>query len=82
MKLVTWNTQWCCGLDGVVDPQRIVDTARALADFDVLCLQEVSQGFDALPGMPGDQPAHIAAALPGWQVFFGAAVDEFGPDGR
>jgi len=27
MKLVTWNTQWCCGLDGVVDPARIVDGA-------------------------------------------------------
>src|SRR6185369_11446453 len=31
MKLVTWNTQWCCGLDGTVSPQRIVEGARALA---------------------------------------------------
>jgi len=77
MRLVTWNTQWCRGLDGVVNPQRILDTARALADFDVLCLQEVAQGFEGLPGAPGDQPAQIAQALPGWQVFFGAAVDEF-----
>jgi len=82
MKLVTWNTQWCCGLDGVVSPQRIVEGARALADFDVLCLQEVSQGFDGLPGAPGDQPAQLAALLPGFQCFFGAAADEFGPDGR
>jgi len=81
MKLVTWNTQWCCGLDGVVSPQRIVDGARALADFDVLCLQEVSQGFDGLRGTPGDQPAQIAALLPGFQCFFGAATDEFDADG-
>ena len=39
MKLVTWNTQWCRGLDGTVSAQRIVDGARAMADFDVLCLQ-------------------------------------------
>jgi len=81
MQLITWNTQWCCGLDGVVSPQRIVDAARALADFDVLCLQEIAEGFDAMPGAPADQPAQIAQALPGWQLFFGAAVDEFRADG-
>jgi len=81
MKLVTWNTQWCCGLDGTVSPQRIVDHARAVADFDVLCLQEISQGFDRLQGAPGDQPAQIAALLPGYRCFFGAAVDEFRGDG-
>ena len=82
MQLVTWNTQWCCGLDGVVSPERIVRTARALADFDVLCLQEIAQGFDGLAGAPGDQPAQLQALLPGFQVFFGAAVDEFARDGR
>ena len=82
MKLITWNTQWCCGLDGTVSPQRIVEGARALADFDVLCLQEIAQGFDRLQGVPGDQPAQLAALLPGFQCFFGAAVDEFAPDGR
>ena len=81
MKLVTWNTQWCCGLDGTVSPERIVDGARALADFDVLCLQEISQGFDGLPGTPGDQPAQLQALLPGFQLFFGAAVDDFSSDG-
>jgi endonuclease/exonuclease/phosphatase family metal-dependent hydrolase len=82
MKLVSWNTQWCCGLDGRVDPQRIVDGARELADFDVLCLQEVAQGFGRLPGAPGDQPAQLAALLPGFRCFFGAAVDEFTSDGK
>ena len=66
MKLVTWNTQWCCGLDGVVSPQRIVEGARSLADFDVLCLQEVSVNYPGLVGNPGhDQPALLAGLLPG-----------------
>lgn len=82
MNLVTWNTQWCCGLDGIVSARRIVDVARALADFDVLCLQEIAQGFGGMPGAPGDQPAEIEALLPGFRVFFGAAVDEFDKDGR
>ncbi|MDB5827117.1 MAG: endonuclease [Variovorax sp.] len=82
MKLVTWNTQWCRGLDDVVDVARIVDGARAMADFDVLCLQEIAQGFESMPGQPGDQPAQLQALLPGFRIFFGAAVDEFAPDGK
>ncbi|MDQ6880698.1 MAG: endonuclease/exonuclease/phosphatase family protein [Pseudomonadota bacterium] len=79
MKLVTWNVQWCCGLDGVVSPPRIVEVARALADFDVLCLQEISVNYPGLQGNPGhDQPAVLRELLPGFQLFFGAAVDEFG----
>lgn len=82
MKLITWNTQWCRGLDGTVSPQRIVEGARAMADFDVLCLQEIASGFDAMPGGPGDQPAQLQALLPGFSLFFGAAVDEFDAQGR
>lgn len=83
MQLVTWNTQWCCGLDGVVSPQRIVQQARALADFDVLCLQEIAVHYPALEGNAGhDQVALLRALLPGYQVFFGAAVDEWTPQGQ
>ena len=83
MKLVTWNVQWCCGLDGQVSVQRIVDEARALADFDVLCLQEVSVAYPGLAGNPGhDQPELLREALPGFSVWFGAAVQERGADGR
>ena len=39
MKLITWNIQWGLGIDGVFSLTRIVDHARQLADFDVLCLQ-------------------------------------------
>jgi endonuclease/exonuclease/phosphatase family metal-dependent hydrolase len=81
MKLVTWNTQWCCGIDGVVSPKRIVDGARAIPgfdDFDVLCLQEIAVNYPRLEGDAGhDQPAQIAQLLPGFQVFFAPAVDEW-----
>jgi endonuclease/exonuclease/phosphatase family metal-dependent hydrolase len=82
MKLITWNAQWCCGIDGIVSPERIVAEARAMADFDVLCLQEIASGFAAMPGAPGDQPVQLQALLPGFQVFFGAAVDEFDAQGQ
>ncbi|HUR88272.1 MAG TPA: endonuclease/exonuclease/phosphatase family protein [Ramlibacter sp.] len=78
MKLVTWNTQWCCGNDGIVSAQRIVDGARALSDFDVLCLQEIAVNYPRLRGdAGGDQPAQIAQLLPGFEVFFAVAVDEW-----
>jgi endonuclease/exonuclease/phosphatase family metal-dependent hydrolase len=83
MKLVTWNTQWCCGNDGTVSPQRIVDGARALADFDVLCLQEISVRYPKLLGNPGhDQVQILRELLPGYQVFYGAAVNEWDANGR
>ena len=80
MKLVTWNTQSCKGLDGKASPERIVEHARTLADFDVLCLQEVADHYTGLTGaFDADQPAAIAALLPGFHLFFGPSVDEFAP---
>jgi endonuclease/exonuclease/phosphatase family metal-dependent hydrolase len=82
MILVTWNIQWCRGVDGRVDPRRIVDTARAIADFDVLCLQEVADNFPGLAGSGGDdQFAAIAALLPGYTAVDGIAVDRHAGDG-
>lgn len=76
MKLVTWNVQWCRGLDGVVDPVRIVHAARAFADFDVLCLQEVARNFPSLAGSAGeDQFAALQQLLPGYGAYFAPAVD-------
>lgn len=81
MILVTWNVQWCRGVDGRVDPQRIVREARALADFDVLCLQEVADGFPH-PRLAGaaddDQFARLASLLPGYAAIAGIAVDHPG----
>ena len=45
MRLLSWNVQWCQGLDGTVDPSRIAGEARRIAEPDVACFQEVSIGF-------------------------------------
>ena len=85
MKLITWNVQWCRGVDGRVDPARIVDEARRLADFDVLCLQEIADNFPGprLAGADdGDQFARIAALLPGCTAVPGIAVDHPAEGGR
>ena len=78
MKLITWNTQWCRGVDHKVDPARIVKHAKAIADFDVLCLQEIASNFPdpRLPGSRGEnQFAALARLLPGYQPVPGVAVD-------
>ncbi|KVL58297.1 endonuclease/exonuclease/phosphatase family protein [Burkholderia territorii] len=76
MRLIDWNVQWGRDADGVVDLPRTIAAARQLGDFDVLCVQEVTRGFGALPGRPGpDQFAELAAVLPGYTV-----VDAIGAD--
>jgi endonuclease/exonuclease/phosphatase family metal-dependent hydrolase len=81
-SLITWNIQWGRGCDGVVDLRRIVETARALADFDVLCLQEVASNFPQLAGNTSeDQPQRLAQLLPGYTPVYGAATDVLAADG-
>src|SRR5512133_972630 len=76
MHLITWNIQWGSGCDGRVALARIVGHARALADFDVLCLQEVADNFPALQGNDErDQFAALAALLPGYTAVEGIALD-------
>ena len=76
MKLVTWNIQWGRGADGRVDLERILAHARRLADFDVLCLQEVSAGYPELPGCDGaDQFRALAERLPEFTAIAGVATD-------
>jgi endonuclease/exonuclease/phosphatase family metal-dependent hydrolase len=81
MNILTWNVQWCCGMDGLVSVERIVRHALQMGEqaggLDVLCLQEIAVNYPDLQGRPGDQPAELKALLPGWQIFFGASVDEF-----
>src|SRR5436190_22717971 len=78
MKLITWNIQWCLGVDGKVDPARIVREAKAFADFDVLCLQEVARNYPGLRGNDRtDQFAKLASLLPGFTAVEGVAVDDF-----
>ena len=82
MKLITWNIQWGLGVDGRVDLGRIIETARAMADFDVLCLQEVTRNYPGLSGNDGgDQFAALANLLPDFHAIEGIAVDRH-TDGR
>ena len=83
MKIITWNVQWFCGLDGVIDIARVVEDARDMADFDVICMQEVAVNYPRLDGDAShNQPEILKTLLPGFEVFFGAAVDELSPDGK
>jgi endonuclease/exonuclease/phosphatase family metal-dependent hydrolase len=81
MQLVTWNIQCGKGCDGVVDLARIVATAKSLADADVFCFQEVSDGFGGLDGGT-DQSAQLAALLPGHQPVFRPAVEAVDGEGK
>ena len=83
MKLITWNIQWGLGMDGRLDLVRVVAEARRLADCDVLCLQEVADGFADLEQHAGEnQFAQLAALLPEFTPVDGIAVDLPGQNGR
>ena len=83
MKLLSWNIQWCRGVDGRVDAERVAREARAMADADVFCFQEVARGFDSLAGSNGeDQFALLSAAFPGYGAIEGVAVDVPGEGGE
>ena len=54
--IVSWNIQAGRGVDGRVDLVRIARTVRALADADVICLQEVeSRGSGVRRGRCGER---------------------------
>jgi endonuclease/exonuclease/phosphatase family metal-dependent hydrolase len=85
VKLITWNVQWCRGVDGRVDTARIAAEARALAAIDVLCLQGIADNFPD-PRLAGntdaDQFAVLASLLSGYAAAPGVAVDHPGDGGR
>lgn len=82
MKLITWNIQFGVGIDGRNDLARILAEARRIADFDVLCLQEVADNFPELKANRGEnQFAEIARLLPGFTAIEGIGVDAPAPDG-
>ena len=83
MRLLSWNVQWCRGVDGRVDPARIAAEARRIADPDVICFQEIAAGFAELPGSAGeDQVEALSRLLPEYAVFFACAVDLPGSTAR
>lgn len=76
MKLVSWNVQWGRDAHGCVDLKRTVEQAKRIADFDVICMQEVTRGFGVLPGGPGpDQFAELELALSGYTVLDAIGAD-------
>lgn len=78
--IVSWNIQAGLGVDGRVDLTRIGRTIRALADADVICLQEVecsgsgTTGEDAA-GARQDQFEMLRALFPGYAGVIGASVE-------
>jgi len=85
MKLITWNVQWCRGVDQKVDPARVIADAKRIADFDVLCLQEIADNYPdpLLGGSQGeDQFAILTALLPTYTAIPGVAVDQLGEGGK
>lgn len=83
MLLITWNVQWCRGVDGRVDPSRVVRVCREMADFDVLCLQEVAVNYSALDGSAGeDQVTAISGVMPAYTPIYGSGLDVSAGDGR
>ena len=81
MRLLTWNVQWCRGIDGRVDPARIAAEARRLADPDIACFQEVAANFPGL-GVGGlDEAAELSSHFPGYEAVFAAGVDLPAPGG-
>jgi len=75
ISVLSWNIQWGLGVDGRIDLARIVRIIRAMADPDVICLQEVAQAMPDVDGEGADQVAVLAEAFPGMTAVFGAAVE-------
>ena len=83
MNLITWNIQSCRGCDGRVDPKRIVDVCRGMADFDVLCFAGSGAQLPGSAGIVGrDQFALLGGLLPGFGVTEGIAVDVLDAAGK
>src|SRR5258706_13474209 len=63
MRLLSWNVQWCRGVDGRVDAARIAAEVRRLADPDIVSLQELAANLPQLEGTNGADQAHALAHL-------------------
>jgi endonuclease/exonuclease/phosphatase family metal-dependent hydrolase len=81
LEILTWNLQWCRGCDGAVDPGRIIRTIREFGEFDLVCLQEVSDNFEGLAGSKGeDQFELLAAGFPDYHAICAPVVDTAAAD--
>ena len=79
MKLISWNIQRGRGLHNTCSIARVVADLRHMADFDVLCVQEVSSGYRDLPGADGgNQFMQLARLLHGYTPLAGVVTDTLG----
>lgn len=81
MRILSWNIQAGRGTDNIVSIDRI---AQTITEYrypdgqmaDVICLQEVTQGFpDLTAGAEMDQVAELSRNFPEYQTIFRPAVD-------
>lgn len=80
MRILSWNIQWGCGIDGRVDLARTAEAVRGL-DADVICLQEVAVNHPGLPGGAAmNQPEWLAGLFLGYESAFAVGSDL--PDGQ
>jgi endonuclease/exonuclease/phosphatase family metal-dependent hydrolase len=83
--VLTWNIQWGRGADGRVDLGRVARTIEQLGMPELICLQEVADGFtgDELPGHGGNnQFDELSSLFPGHHSAIGVAVDMAPSHGR
>ena len=78
--ILSWNIQAGLGVDGRVDLVRIARTVRALADADVICMQEVeSRGSggprDDAASAREDQFETLGDLFPGYTAVIGAGIE-------
>lgn len=79
MKILTWNIQATKGCDNQYDLSRIADQIKQYADFDVICLQEVSKNIPDLNA--DDQPARFSERFPEYELIWGPGFSAPGPNG-
>ena len=70
MKVVSYNIQFGRGLDGVID---LVRTCSAIRGADIICLQEVDQGWKRSDEK--DQDVEIAGLMPSYYYVYGSSFD-------
>ncbi|MCL6554722.1 MAG: hypothetical protein K6W08_16620, partial [Firmicutes bacterium] len=81
LRILTWNVQWFRGMDGRVDVARVLRHALHWGKAPhVIGLQEVAQHYPGLDGAgEADQVAQVRALLPGYEVVYAPALDEWRP---
>jgi endonuclease/exonuclease/phosphatase family metal-dependent hydrolase len=77
MQILTWNIQMAKGVDDVTSIERIAGVIEEMGSGDVICCQEVGQEIDAQGRLLLDQPGELQNLFPGFEVFYGAAIDRF-----